>query len=110
MRFQLLSLTHTAIYECKHNKNKNMSVADSVDPNTGIPYTTDLACICNEQTQNTLTYTHSHTQMQELYKHTEVGRGCGPPVAQRTTAASGRQFKVLFFGSGLLLATLNNSL
>lgn len=85
------------------------------NPNTGVQDTTDLACICNEARKKIWnTHQHTHTHAHKMHglcdEHIEEEHGCGPPVAQRTIAASGWQSKVLFFGSGLLLAILNNSL
>lgn len=63
-----------------------------------------------KNTKRTSTYTLSRTQNAQVVWWTEEEQGCGPPVAQRTTAACGWQSKVLFFGSGLLLAIPKNYL
>lgn len=79
--------------------------------NTGEQDTTDLASICEEVKNIYCIHprAHLHTKCMSCINIKMEG-SCSPPVAQRTTAASGRQPMVLFFGSGLcvLLAILTN--
>lgn len=73
--------THTQLYMNVNITKMKHVCCRCCNLNTGVLDTTDLACICNEQTWNTSTYTHSRTQnarVVQTNKQTEVERGCGP--------------------------------